>query len=112
MTQLASGISSSQLVQLDLRDCGITADGMQTLASAVSDSKSLQVLKLDENALNVEGAEALASALGGAASLEELHISQTSVGDEGRALINTWIRFTAHTCHEEGLWNYLVIVPG
>ena len=81
---LASGLPSSQLAHLDLRDCGITADGLHDLAEAVASSRSLQVLRLDENSLNTEGAAALAQALSKESALEELHISNTSVGDEGR----------------------------
>jgi Ran GTPase-activating protein (RanGAP) involved in mRNA processing and transport len=76
-------VTNSQLTHLDVRDCGITAEGMQSLAAAVASCTSLQILKLDENNLAGDGAEALADALARNTSLEELHVSSTSIGDEG-----------------------------
>ena len=97
MEEISKGLLSSKLAHLDLRDCGLTASSIHSLADVVTSSRTLKVLRLDENALEADGAAALARALNSDCSLEDLHISHTSIGDEGelpdpnlQSLHRTW----------------------
>ena len=84
MEEIAKSLSSSQIAHLDLRDCGLTASSIHSLADEIANSRTLKVLRLDENALEAEGAAALAGALNADSCLEDLQLSHTSIGDEGR----------------------------
>ncbi len=62
-------------------DC--CAQGAQCLATALRETDSLEVLRLDDNPLAEQGGSALAAGVWQSQSLRELHLCNTGIGDEG-----------------------------
>ena len=62
-------------------DC--CAQGAQCLATALRETDSLEVLRLDDNPLAEQGGSAVAAGVWQSQSLRELHLCNTGIGDEG-----------------------------
>ncbi|DBA99337.1 TPA: RNA-DNA hybrid ribonuclease [Trebouxia sp. C0006] len=71
------------LRRLDLRECNIGSQGAQCIATALRETDSLEVLRLDDNPLAEQGGSTLAAGVWQCQSLRELHLCNTGIGDEG-----------------------------
>jgi len=77
-------VAVGQLVHLELRACGVDADGAQRLGEALtSKSCKLKVLNLGNNHMGPAGAQALGQCLTRNTSLLDLNLMINNIGDDG-----------------------------
>ena len=72
-----------KIVELDLRWCSMTSDGVGEVVSGLSDNHTLRELNLSYNQIGSEGAVAMATMLKRNSSLEALYLVRCSIGSSG-----------------------------
>ncbi len=75
--------ASTELVELDISNTGMSHNAIHVVVDAVAASKSLYYLNLDGNNIGDRGAEHLAAVLAVNDSVQWVYLNDTNIGDEG-----------------------------
>ena len=89
ITAIASSLSNSSIILLDVRECGISVVGVRSLAEAISSNQNIRTLRLWNNPITVDGARLIMKAAKDNAVCENIWIdSKYDDDDEVKRMMN------------------------